>query len=145
MEVVLHQLELNWTFFAQLGIFFIVFLALSEIFFKPFFRLFENRHAKTVQDRQASEKILKEAEEKLKEYQKILTETRASTRAEFDQIMSEAKAKEAKFLNEAREASKKITQDAAADVVAQKERLKKELSAEVGKLADQIVDRLMVK
>jgi F-type H+-transporting ATPase subunit b len=140
---ILQQLGIDSTFFSQLGIFFVVFFVLSRFYFKPFLALFEARHKKTVQDREAAEKMMTDAQRKLEEYKAKLTEERAGARKQYDAILNEAKKEEANILSQARENAKKITQDAAEAVSAQREKLRTQLSDDVEQLAKTISEKLL--
>jgi F0F1-type ATP synthase membrane subunit b/b' len=46
MNQILEQLEINNTFFIQFGLFAFFFIALSQVYLKPFQRLIEKRNRK---------------------------------------------------------------------------------------------------
>jgi len=143
VSAILEQLELNQTFFIQFGIFCVLFFFLSRFYFKPFLKLFHHRHERTVEDRQAAEKMVTEAKAKLEEYRSKIAHERTAIRADLDATMTEARKEEAKILNAAREEAKKITQDAVTSVSQQRETLKKQLQADVESLAKTISDTLI--
>jgi len=142
---ILQQLGVDQTFFVIFGIFTAVFFILERVYFKPFFKLFELRHKKTVEDRQAATDMLAQAESKLDEYQRKLNDARTQARTEFNQLIDEAKKEEARVLAGAREEAKKIAQEASAEVLQQRDRLKKQLEGEVEQIAKGIADKLLVK
>ncbi len=131
MSAVIQQLGLDQTFFYQFIIFWVVFLLLAHIFFRPFLRLFEARHKRTVEDREAAEKLYAQAEAKFEEYKK------------HDAAVAQAKKEEAAVLHAAREEAKKITHEAADSIAKQREQLKKSLEGEVDQLARTISERLV--
>lgn len=139
----LQQLGVDSTFFTQLGLFVALFIVLSQIFFKPFLRLFENRHQKMVADREAAERLMAQAEEKFSEYHKRLNDAHLQARKEYDAALNEAKHQEAELLSRAREEVKKITQDAATQVAQQREALKRDLELEVESLAVHVTQKLL--
>lgn len=143
LGIVLKQLELNYTFFIQLGIFAVVFVLLSNIYFKPFLKLFEARHKRTVQDREAAEKLMSQAEARFEEYKKRLAEERLSARREYEAVIDQVKKEEAAALASAREEAKKITQTAAESITRLREDLQKSLEADVERIAQQISERLL--
>jgi F-type H+-transporting ATPase subunit b len=142
---ILQQLGVDQTVFVIFAIFFVVFLILERVYFKPFFKLFEMRHKRTVEDRQAAADMLAQAEQKLEEYQRRLNDARANARSEFETLIDEAKKEEAKILTAAREEAKKISQEASAEVLQQRDRLKKQLEGEIDQIAKGIADKLLVK
>ena len=72
MTAILEQLGLDSTFFVQLVVFFFLFLFLGQVFFKPFLRLLEERHGRTVKDRETADAMVSAATAKLEEYQTMV-------------------------------------------------------------------------
>jgi F-type H+-transporting ATPase subunit b len=145
VSAILEQLELNWTFFAQFFIFVVLYLVLTPLYFKPFLKLFEARHKRTVEDREAAERLMAQADAKFEEYRRRLTEERMTAKREFDAMVNDARKEEATILNDARNEARKITQEAAESVNQQREHLKKQLEADVDSLAQGISDRLLAR
>lgn len=145
MSAILDQLGVNYTFFIHVGIVFALFLVLSAIYFKPFMRLFHERHRKTVEDREAAQKMISEAEAKFDEYRKRIQEERVAARADLEKVLQEARREESRILAGAREEAKKVTQEAAESISKQRTELKKQLEADVESLAKTISDLLLSK
>ncbi|MCM2277987.1 MAG: ATP synthase F0 subunit B [Oligoflexia bacterium] len=143
MSAILEQLGLDQTFFAQLAIFFVLFVILSRTYFKPFMALLEARHKKTVEDREAAERLMQQADTKFQEYQRRLAEERAAARKDYEEILNQAKKEEANLLSHAREEAKKITQDAAESANAQREKVKQQLQADVESIAQAISEKAL--
>ncbi len=143
MSAIAEQLGLDHTFFYQLAIFAGIFIILSRLYFRPFLKLFLARHQRTVADREAAEKMMAQAEAKLEEYKRRLTEERNAARREFDALIDGAKKEESRLLGQAREEAKKIAQEANESVTAQREALRKSLEADVESMAKSISERLV--
>jgi F-type H+-transporting ATPase subunit b len=143
VNALLDQLGLDNSFFLELGMIAVLFLVLSHFFFKPFLKLFEARHKRTVEDREAAARLLVQANSKLEEYKRILTDERVSAKKAYDATLAEAKKQESELLAQAREEAKKITQEAADSVNKQREQLKKQLQADVEGLAQNISEKLL--
>lgn len=143
MAAILDQLGMDRTFFYELAIFAGLFFVLSRLYFKPFMNLFEIRHKRTVEDREAAEKLLLEAEAKFEQYKKRLAEERLSARREYEAVVGQARKEEHELLNHAREEAKKILQDTNDAIHQQHEQLKKQLEADVETLANGISERLL--
>ena len=143
MNAVLDQLGLNNTFFVEFAIFVVLFFLLSQVYFKPFMKLFQARRKKTIEDRETAEKLMLQAQAKLDEYQRILQEERVATRAEFERAMTEAKKLESEQLAKARDEARLITQQTAELIGQQREQLKRQLSADVETLAQTISEKLL--
>lgn len=143
VAALLDQLGLDRSFFVELGIFTVLFLSLSQIYFRPFLKLFESRHKKTVEDKEASERLMIQAQVKFEEYKRLLTEERIASKKSFDQALSEAKRQEAEIIAQARDEAKRITQEAAESVHQQRDRLRQELDQDVESVARVIIEKLV--
>lgn len=143
MNAVLDQLGIDSSFFIQLVIFAVVFVLLSHLYFKPFLKLFEVRHQRTVEDKEAAEKLVAQAEAKFEEYQRQLQEARMAARTEYEAVLDAAKREEAAILAAAREEAKKITQEAVDSIARQRDQLKKSLEADIERMAQGISEKLL--
>jgi len=140
---ILQQLGLDQTFFIQFAIIAGLFLILANLYFKPFLKLFEARHKRTVQDREAAEKLMALAQTKFEEYKKSLAEERASARKEFEIVLAQSKKEESAILSQARDEAKKITQETMESISKQREAITKQLDADVESLAKSISEKLL--
>lgn len=145
MSDIIQQLGLDSTVFVQAGIFILVFLVLSQVYFKPFLKLFDLRHKRLIEDRNAAESLIKDADAKFEEYRKKLAEERAEARQAYEALVNESKREESAILNQARAEAKKITQEAAENANQQREKIKKQLDADVEGLARSIADQLLTR
>ncbi len=145
MGPILHQLGLDRTFFIQFALIATLYFLLSRTFFRPFQQLIERRHARTVEDKKAAEELLLQAQEKMNEYQRRLMEERKQARADIDLAIQEAKKEESKILHAAREEAKSVTQAALLAIDAERMALRKELQADVEKIAQIVTEKLMSK
>ncbi len=143
MNELLEQLSLDQTFFTELALVAVTFLALSQFYFKPFLELIEARHKKTVEDRESAERIAQQAEAKLAQYQRTLGAERARIKKQFEVALQEAKKQESLILSQAREEAKRLTQEAVDAVHKQREGLSAQIQAEVEQFAQSISERLL--
>lgn len=143
MNALLDQLGLDNTFFIQLGIVAALFFVLSKFYFKPFLKLFETRHKRTVEDREAAERLLSQAETKLEEYKRLLAEERIAAKKNYDAALAEARKQETELLTQARDEAKKITHEAAESMNRQRDQIKKQLDVDAEAIAQTISERLL--
>ncbi|MEK7692442.1 MAG: ATP synthase F0 subunit B [Bdellovibrionota bacterium] len=143
MDAIIAQLGLDWTFFVQFGIFVILFGVMGPVFFKPFLKLIEARHQRTVADREAADKMMAIAEAKMREYQTQITSGKLEARKSFEESITAAKKEEAEILAQARTEAKKIVQDATIELEKQKVQIQKALEVEVVSIAKSLADRLL--
>lgn len=143
MEPILHQLGLDQTFFIQFAIFFAVFIVIPNVFFRPFQKLIEARHAKTVEDREKAAQLVIQADKKFEEYRTRIQQERLKAREEYEKVISTVKAEEHEILSSARQEAKKITQATLDSLGQQSSQLKRSLEADVEGLALQISETLL--
>jgi F-type H+-transporting ATPase subunit b len=138
-----QQLGIDSSLFVQLAIIIVVYFLLSAIFFKPFLKLIEARHKKTVEDREAADKLMHQAEAKFEEYKKRLADERTAAKKEYETAIEQARKEEALILAQAREEAKKITHEAADAVAKQHEELRRKLEVDVEGFARTISEKLI--
>lgn len=143
MGEIIEQLGLDHSFFIEMAIFAGLFFILSKLYFKPFMNLFEIRHKRLVEDREAAEKLMIEADAQFEQYKKRLADERTIAKKEYEAIVAEARREESHMLAKAREEAKKIQQEANDSIHHQREQLKKQLEADVEGLANGISERLL--
>jgi F0F1-type ATP synthase membrane subunit b/b' len=143
VSAIIQQLGLDQTFFIQFILFAALFLILANLYFKPFLKLFEKRHQRTIADREAAEALTSQAEQKFEEYKKRIAEERAAARAEFEAMLNEAKKEESNLLAQSRNEAKKITSEAAEAIHQQRDTLKRQLEGDVESLAKNISETLL--
>lgn len=143
MSSILAQLELDQSFFVQMLIFGALFLLLTRTYFKPFLILIEARHRKTVEDREAAERLLQQASGRFEEYQRRLDAERASAKKEYEEILAQAKKEETALIAQSRDEARKITQEAVESLGKHRENLKRQLEVDVEGMARTISERLL--
>jgi F0F1-type ATP synthase membrane subunit b/b' len=139
----LDQFSLDQTFFIELGLIAGLFFVLSHLYFRPFLQLFQARHRKTVEDREAAQRLMAQADVKWAEYQRFLMEERVRAKAAYDKGLIEAKQQEASFLAEATREAKAITQETMDALAQQRQEVEKHLDAHVDALAQSIIQKLL--
>lgn len=144
MTAILQQLGLDSTFYPQFVVFFVLFLFLGQFFFKPFLRLMEERHRRTVQDRQAAEAMMSSVSERLAQIEARLAQARLEARGDFEKTVAEAKQEEAKILSAAREEAKRVVSETATALDAERARVRAQLELDAEALASAVADKLLV-
>lgn len=143
MSTILEQFELNQTFFIEFGIIAVLFAFLSNGYFKHFLKLFEARHKRTVEDREAAEKLIAQATAKFDEYKEKISLERVAAKQDYEMILTAVKKEEAAIIGAARNEAKKITQDAIESAAKQTDLVKKQLQNDVEALAKTVSDNLL--
>jgi len=145
VTAILQQLGLDSTFYTEFAVFFVLFLFLGQIFFKPFLALFEERHRKTVQAKEEAAAMTASAQAKLEEYQAKLHEARVEARKAIDETLLAAKTEESKLLAAARDEAKKLTQQVSVEIEAERSRIQGQLQRDAESLATAIAETLLVR
>jgi F-type H+-transporting ATPase subunit b len=143
--VILKQLGLNESFWSLFVLFFVTYQLLGNLYFKPFLKLFEQRHKKTVEDRQSAEKLTHQAEAKFEEYRVRMAEERSASKRELETAVEQARKEESTLLSQARDEAKRVTQEAAENVARQRDQLVKQLELDVEILARTISEKLIAR
>jgi F0F1-type ATP synthase membrane subunit b/b' len=143
VSALLDQLGLDKTFFLELTMIAVLFFVLAPLYFKPFLKLFESRHKKTVEDREAAERLMAQANAKLEEYKRVLAEERIAAKKNLDAALVEIRKQEAEILMHAREEAKKITQEASDSVNRQRDQLRKQLENDIENISRSISEQLL--
>jgi len=143
VSVILEQLGLNQTLFIQFGIFALLFILLERLYFRPFLKLFEIRHERTVKDRKAAENLMAQAQAKLDEYKHLLAAERAKAHQEYESALVAARKEESEVLTKSWEEAKRLMQETAEQIQAQRETVKTQLEKDVDHLSKVIAERLL--
>lgn len=142
MGAILDQLEINQTFLIQFAVFAVFFGIVSPLFFRPFLRLIEERHKRTVADRKAAEALALQANSKFEEYKAQLDAERQAMARDYEALLKRAREDEAKILAGARDQAKKISEEAQADIARQRDELRAKLDLDVESMANQLAEKI---
>lgn len=145
MSEIASQLGLDQTFYTQFILIAVLYAFLTVVYFKPFQKLLEKRHHKTVGERAEADRVIAELKEKLAEYEAQLAIAQRKARANMEAILLDAKTKENEILTAARTEAKNTTQAAIQVLNQEKEKISKSLQAEVEKLATEATSKLLLR
>jgi len=142
MAEILHQLEINETFFFHFVLFVVTFLVLKKIYFLPFLGLIQERNEKTHEDTRRALEITKEGIDAHEKYSQKILSARTVARENYESAIQVARSQEARLTQEAQLKAKSETKRALEKVESQKKQLKEELRGEVEKLTQQVCEKL---
>lgn len=145
MSAIIEQLGLDQSFFYQFAIFAVFFMVLANVYFKPFLKLLEARHKRTVEDKLAAEKLVEQATAKLEEYKTRIHDERLALRKDYENLLADVKKEEAAILASARNDAKTITQEAIESVSRNRDQIVKQLEGDVDGIATQIAQSLLAR
>lgn len=129
MEI-LQSIGLDATVAIQFVVFFVVYLVLSNLVFRPYFQAFVERKKRTVGNQEAAERLVDEAQQLETEFQikardinskfkGLYDEKRTEALREYDRLVNEARSKANQYLTETREKIKVEVESAQKDLLAE--------------------------
>lgn len=136
-------IDLDGTFFVQLGIFFVAFLVLRSLVFKPMVALFEAREAAIDGAKGEAAKLTSEAASAGQTFDEELRKVRAHAAAERDKVRAEAQKREREILEAVKAETEKSSAEAQAKLDASAAELRGSLNASVPGLAKEIASKLL--
>jgi F-type H+-transporting ATPase subunit b len=135
--------HINAWFFAQLANFFILFMLLYFILFKPFISLFEERDNNTKGALEKAGAMDKEKDEVLVQIDAKLSDARGKARTIFEDLSKEGLDVQKNQLDSAQNEAVEINRKAKADLEAATEKATTSLKSDIEKFSRQIVDKLV--
>ncbi|MFO8073709.1 MAG: ATP synthase F0 subunit B [Polyangia bacterium] len=135
--------DLDATFFIQLGLFFVVFVLLYALLFRPVVRLIEARRAATEGRSRRAEEIGCEAEQLAAEVDSQIADARRAATAERDRMVEQARRHQREVDERAREQSRAEIARAREKMEREGGRVRTELEAEVESLAEKVAGRVL--
>ncbi len=136
-------IDLDGTIFVQAAIFFVAFVLLRSIVFKPMVALFEAREAAIDGAKAEAERLQTEAASAGQSFEDELRKVRAQAQAERDKLRADALKREREILDTVKAETDKSMAEADARLSSQSEALRKEIQASVPGLARQIASKLL--
>ncbi|MBN2715000.1 MAG: ATP synthase F0 subunit B [Deltaproteobacteria bacterium] len=135
--------DVDGTFFIQMGIFFVMFIFLHFALFKPVMRMIAARHEATVGTTKKSQVLCEEAAELVADVDRKLAEIREEAAWERNRIIGDARKTERELLAAAQEASRREMANARGQMSESATGVREQLKKELGALADAVASRLM--
>jgi F-type H+-transporting ATPase subunit b len=137
------MLDINAWFFAQLANFFILFMLLYFILFKPYISLFKERDNNTKGALEKAGAMDKEKDEVLVQIDAKLSDARGKARTIFEDLSKEGLDVQKNQLDSAQNEAVEINRKAKADLEAATEKATTSLKSDIEKFSRQIVDKLV--
>ena len=135
--------DLDGTFFIQMGIFFVMFIFLHFALFKPVMRMIAARREATEGTTEKAFRLKDDAEKLTRDVDAKLAEVRIAAAAERNLIIEFARDNERDVLGAAQEAVRKDVTAARERMKTSAQNVKAQLTAELGQLADAVTSRMI--
>lgn len=142
---ILQQLELNNSFFVQLIIFTIAYLALSRLIFSPYAKALEQREQRTKGGEDLAVEIHKKAEDLRAQYESRARQVNGNVKTIFDEYRLEANKECEHILSQARIESQKLIEAARQRVSLEIGEAQAKIKAEAPIIAQEMTHRLLAK
>lgn len=139
------MIDLDGTLFVQLGLFFLAFIILHVLIFKPMLRLFEEREKRIDGAKDQAKQLEREAAGAGTEFEDKMREVRLSAQADRDKLRAEGAKTEAKMLAKVAEDTDKQLAEAEAQLEKEAKKLRKEIEAQVPVMAKALAGKLLAR
>jgi F-type H+-transporting ATPase subunit b len=141
----LIQLGVNQTLVIQLIVFLIVFVALKQLLFVPYFAAYKERQVRTVGQTELAERFVAEARELEEHYANRAQEANDKFREVYDKARGEAVKEYDKQVASARAKTKAIIDETAQKIQHEMAAVRTQLSHETGGVSRLMVQKLVGK
>lgn len=135
--------DIDGTFFIQLGTFFVMLIFLYAALFRPAIRMIEARRDATLGTKEKAQKMKKEAVSLSDDMEAKIANLRASATEERDEIVEAARREERELLAKAKEESHALVEKAREDMGASGSLVKAQLLKEAESMADIVASRIL--
>lgn len=135
--------DLDGSFFVQLGIFFIAFLILRSLVFRPVMELFDARTAAMEGSREEAKRLEADAESKREHFETQLRSVRQKSGEERQKLQGQAQQLARELTDKARHESAAALSSAKAQLDLESKNTRQKAQAEVPALARQIAEKLL--
>ncbi len=135
--------DLDGTVFVQLGLFFIAFLVLYALVFRPMVALLDAREQAIDGAKEEAKELEADVGAKQATFEAELRRVRASSSEERDRLRGEGQELERKLLEQVRGETQALVNDARARLDSEARVARAELSAQNGELAREIASRVL--
>lgn len=136
-------IDVDGTVFVQFALFLVLFVVLSQILWKPYLALRDERQKGMGGAREAAEEMSAQTRELMTNYDTKLAETKSKAAEERNKLRAEAANREREILDEARKKAQAAQAKARVQVQTQSDAAKPKLEAEATALAKIVAQRVL--
>ena len=145
LNSIVQSLGLNTTVFYQMVLFFVSYLILNFLVFKPYMKAAQERENRTLGNEESAESFLDQTRKLQEEYEQEAKALNAQLKGFFDTAREEAKKKYEEIVSSARTDAEKTLSASRAELAQQIETAKSQLSSEVEKVSDDMAAKILGK
>lgn len=137
------DVDVNWTFVVQIGIFLVLFLLLKPLLFDPMLRLFEERERRIEGAKNEAREMYQQADRKIALYEEQLTAVKRQASEERDKLRAAGQRQEQQILSTVRAETNMILEQGKAKIARDGATLRAELDGASQTLAREIASRVL--
>jgi len=138
-------IDLDVTFFVQVGLFFVAFIFLRSLVFKPMLALFEEREASIGGAKAEAKRMEEDAAEKGDDFDTQMRTLRIEAGEEREKMRLEGRRLEAEVLEKVREQTQGNLASAEADLAKEAGKVRSEMNAQIPSIAREIAQSLLTR
>lgn len=142
MEI-LTKLGIDYTFFYQLAIFIVAYIALTRLLFKPYLKAYHKRLEVTFGNQEVAEKLNAQSQELHIQYENKAKEVNSKVQSYYEQAHKEAQAVQASTIEKARKEAEALVQKTRAETLAEADKARVELKKLVPELSHEIQRKVL--
>ena len=137
------DVDVNWTFLVQIGIFLVLFLLLKPLLFDPMLRLFEERERRIEGAKNEAREMYQQADQKIARYEEQLTAVKRQAGEERDKLRAEGQRQEQQILAKVRAETNALLEQGKSKIAKDGAALRTELDGVSQTLAREIASRVL--
>ncbi|MCB0407214.1 MAG: ATP synthase F0 subunit B [Bdellovibrionales bacterium] len=136
-------LGLDGSILIQFGIFFVIYIIISQVLFKPYLRAFDKRREQTVGKTDTAERFVAETKELENEYETKAREISRKFKVLYDESRTQALKEHDRLVAEARAKAKELTEKAQQQISEEMAAAQAEIKKQVPEIAKSISQQLL--
>ena len=137
------MISLDYSVIYQVILFFLLWIVLSKILFRPFLDLLEERERRTIGAQHDATDLEREGTQLRAQYEDKIAQAQAAGYAAKEAVLQEGRQQRERLLSQAREEAASMLEAARREVEGQMEKERQLAAAEAGVVAQQMVHKIL--
>lgn len=137
------MLDINYTLFIQIINFLFLVIILNWLLVKPVMKMIDERRNRVEGNEGEAERLVKEADENISEYESKLAEARMTASKEKEKIRMEGVQLEAEILRTARDETRKMVENLKMRIGEESKQASQNMKKEIDSLSLEMVERIL--
>lgn len=142
MEI-LTKLGIDYTFFYQLVVFLVAYIALTRLLFKPYLKAYHKRLEVTFGNQEVAEKLNAQSQELHIQYENKAREVNTKAQSYYEQAHKEAQAVQASTIEKARKEAEALVQKTRQETLVEADKARADLKKLIPELSHEIERKVL--